>query len=121
RLPRSTGALWRLARPAPPPSSWPRPGGPCWRPRGPPPRSGGSSRKKPVGRPPPRGAGRARPSAATVLGRFIRKKPLGAAGGFIMLVITLTAVFANVGETPDPIATHAPPTLARPPPAHWRG
>ena len=30
----------------------------------------------------------ARPSALTVLGRFIRKKPLGAAGGFIMLAIT---------------------------------
>ena len=63
----------------------------------------------------------ARPSAVTVLGRFIRKKPLGAAGGLIMLVITLTAIFANVVETHDPIATDAAQTLGRPSAEHWLG
>ena len=37
--------------------------------------------------PAPSRAALARPGALTVLGRFIRKKPLGAAGGFIMLAL----------------------------------
>jgi peptide/nickel transport system permease protein len=63
----------------------------------------------------------ARPGALTVLGRFIRKKPLGAAGGFIMLVITVTAIFANLAETHDPIATDAAQTLGAPSAEHWLG
>ena len=66
----------------------------------------------------------ARPSragAGLVLLRFCRKKPLGAAGGFIMLLIVFTAVFANVLQTQDPIATNAADTLARPSAAHWLG
>jgi peptide/nickel transport system permease protein len=62
-----------------------------------------------------------RPGAWTVLVRFCRKKPLGAAGGFIMLVIVLTAVFADQLQTFDPIATDAAHTLARPGAAHWLG
>jgi len=53
--------------------------------------------------------------------RFCRKKPLGAAGGFIMLLIVFTAIFANVLQTHDPIATNAADTLARPSPSHWLG
>ena len=53
--------------------------------------------------------------------RFCRKKPLGAAGGFIMLLIVFTAVFANVLQTHDPIATNAAATLAPPSAAHWLG
>jgi peptide/nickel transport system permease protein len=53
--------------------------------------------------------------------RFCRKKPLGAAGGFIMLVIVFTAIFANVLQTHDPIATNATTTLAPPSAAHWLG
>ena len=66
----------------------------------------------------------ARPSRAgawATLFRFCRRKPLGAAGGFIILVIVFTAIFANVLETQDPIATNAAETLARPSAAHWLG
>ncbi len=52
---------------------------------------------------------------------FCRKKPLGAAGGVIMVVIAFTAVFANVLQTYDPIATDAAATLAPPSTAHWLG
>jgi peptide/nickel transport system permease protein len=52
---------------------------------------------------------------------FCRKKPLGAAGGFIMLVIVFTAIFADVLQTHDPIATNAAATLAPPSAAHWLG
>lgn len=62
-----------------------------------------------------------RPGTWTVLARFSRKKPLGAAGGFIMLVIVLTAVFADQLQTYDPIATDAAHTLARPDAEHWLG
>jgi peptide/nickel transport system permease protein len=63
----------------------------------------------------------ARDSAASVLLRFCRKKPLGAAGGFIMLLIVFMAIFANVLQTQDPIATNAADTLAPPSRAHWLG
>jgi peptide/nickel transport system permease protein len=62
-----------------------------------------------------------RPGTWTVLARFCRKKPLGAAGGLIMLVIVLTAVFADQLQTYDPIATDAAHTLARPDAEHWLG
>jgi peptide/nickel transport system permease protein len=65
-----------------------------------------------------------RPSRAgawATIFRFCRRKPLGAAGGFIILVIVFTAIFANVLETQDPIATNAAETLARPSAAHWLG
>ena len=55
------------------------------------------------------------------LRRFCRKKPLGAAGGAIMLLILFTAIFANVLQTHDPIATDAAATLAPPGAAHWLG
>jgi len=66
-------------------------------------------------------AGRPRPGALTILGRFIRKKPLGAAGGLIILIITLTAIFAELVATYDPIATDASQTLASPSADHWLG
>ena len=53
--------------------------------------------------------------------RFCRKKPLGAAGGAIMLVIAFTAIFADQLQTHDPIATDAANTLARPSETHWLG
>src|SRR5258705_11385335 len=52
---------------------------------------------------------------------FCRKKPLGAAGGFIMLMIVFMAIFANVLQPHDPIATNAAATLAPPSAAHWLG
>jgi peptide/nickel transport system permease protein len=63
----------------------------------------------------------ARAGAWATIFRFTRRKPLGAAGGFIILVIVFTAIFANVLETQDPIATNAAETLARPSAAHWLG
>ena len=55
------------------------------------------------------------------LSRFIRRKPLGAAGGLLMLVMVLTAALADVLQTHDPIATDAAHTLARPGDDHWLG
>ena len=62
-----------------------------------------------------------RDSLGVTLARFVRKKPLGAAGGVLMLVMLLTGVLADVLQTHDPIATDAAATLARPGPAHWLG
>lgn len=63
----------------------------------------------------------ARPGVVTVVRRFCRKKPLGAAGGVLMLVMALTALFADQLQTHDPIATDAAETLARPGASHWLG
>jgi peptide/nickel transport system permease protein len=66
-------------------------------------------------------AGPLRVGMWVTLRRFCRKKPLGAAGGAIMLLILFTAIFANVLQTHDPIATDAAATLAPPGAAHWLG
>jgi len=66
-------------------------------------------------------APRPRDSAWTVVWRFARKKPLGAAGGVLMLVMLVTALLANVLQTHDPIATDAASTLARPSEDHLLG
>jgi peptide/nickel transport system permease protein len=66
-------------------------------------------------------SGPARPGVVTVLRRFCRKKPLGAAGGALMLVMAVTALLADQLQTHDPIATDAAQTLAPPGPAHWLG
>ena len=62
-----------------------------------------------------------RSGAWSVVTRFMRKKPLGAAGGALMLVMLLTAVFADVLQTHDPIATDAAYTLGAPSVEHWLG
>ncbi|MEX2220509.1 MAG: ABC transporter permease [Candidatus Rokuibacteriota bacterium] len=62
-----------------------------------------------------------RPGAWTTLTRFCRKKPLGAAGGLIMLLMFLTALLADQLQTYDPIATDAAHTLAPPGGEHWLG
>ena len=66
-------------------------------------------------------APRPRDSAWTVVWRFARKKPLGVAGGVLMLVMLVTALLANVLQTHDPIATDAASTLARPSEDHLLG
>ena len=65
----------------------------------------------------------ARPGAGmwTTLGRFVHRKPLGAAGGVLIVVMVLTAIFAGVLQTEDPIATDAAHTLAPPSADHWLG
>jgi len=62
-----------------------------------------------------------RDSTWTVVARFVRKKPLGAAGGVLMVVMLVTALLANVLQTHDPIATDAGSTLARPSEEHLLG
>src|SRR5262249_60033011 len=57
----------------------------------------------------------------TTLARFVRKKPLGAAGGVLMALMVLTAIFADVLQTHDPIATNAAYTLGSPNLEHWLG
>jgi peptide/nickel transport system permease protein len=64
---------------------------------------------------------RVRGGAWVGLLRFARKKPLGAAGGLVMLAILVTALFADLLATHDPIATAAAHTLARPSAVHWLG
>lgn len=59
--------------------------------------------------------------AGALLWRFARRKPLGAAGGVLMLVMVVTAGLAELLQTHDPIATDAAHTLARPDAAHWLG
>ena len=68
----------------------------------------------------PAGA-RARPGRWTAALRFARKKPLGAAGGVLILLMLVTAIFAEVLQTHDPIATDAAATLAAPSADHWLG
>ncbi len=55
------------------------------------------------------------------IARFWRKKPLGAIGGGLMVLMLVAAVFADVLATHDPIATDAAHTLAQPGAAHWLG
>jgi peptide/nickel transport system permease protein len=64
---------------------------------------------------------RPRPGTGTVVARFVRKKPLGAAGGALMLVMLVTAVFAELLQTHDPIATDAAYTLGPPSLEHLLG
>jgi peptide/nickel transport system permease protein len=68
----------------------------------------------------PAGA-RSRSGAWTVVARFVRKKPLGAAGGALILVMVITALFAELLQTHDPIATNAAYTLGRPNLEHLLG
>ncbi|HKC98726.1 MAG TPA: ABC transporter permease [Methylomirabilota bacterium] len=65
----------------------------------------------------------ARPTSGawTVFARFVRKKPLGAAGGALMLLMVITALFAELLQTQDPIATNAAYTLGRPNLEHLLG
>ncbi len=54
------------------------------------------------------------------LWRFVRKKPLGAAGGFLIVLLILTAVFAEVLATHNPVRTSTR-VLAPPSTEFWLG
>jgi peptide/nickel transport system permease protein len=56
----------------------------------------------------------------SVLGRFVRKKPLGAVGGLLVLLLVVTAALADVLATHDPVRTSMSP-LAAPGAEHWLG
>jgi peptide/nickel transport system permease protein len=67
-------------------------------------------------------AGRpARPAMGTAVLRFVRKKPLGAAGGVVLLVMVFAAVFANALQNFDPITTSGDAVLAQPSETYWLG
>jgi peptide/nickel transport system permease protein len=61
------------------------------------------------------------PGTWTTLGRFFRRKPLGAAGGVIIVIMVVTAVLAPWLQTHDPIATNAAYTLGQPNADHYLG
>jgi peptide/nickel transport system permease protein len=63
----------------------------------------------------------ARPGVLSTIVRFCRKKPLGAAGGALMVLMVVTAILAEPLSTHDPIGTDATATLARPGGQHWLG
>jgi peptide/nickel transport system permease protein len=64
---------------------------------------------------------RSRDAMGVTLWRFIRKKPLGALGGLLMLIMVVAAVLAEPLQTHDPIATDAAHTMAPPSAEHWMG
>ncbi|GIX48530.1 MAG: peptide ABC transporter permease [Candidatus Tectimicrobiota bacterium] len=55
------------------------------------------------------------------LKRFFQRKPLGATGGLIVLLLVLTAIGAEWLATHDPTRTHATQTLRPPGAAFWLG
>ena len=59
-------------------------------------------------------APRSSPTVGRALWRFVRKKPLGAAGAVIMAVIVVTAAFADLVAKHDPVIAYAGRTFARP-------
>ncbi len=61
------------------------------------------------------------PSWLSPLVRFIRRRPLGAAGGIIILVMLLAAALANVIAPHDPLATNYTAFFKPPSPEFWLG
>ncbi|MCA9848852.1 MAG: ABC transporter permease, partial [Dehalococcoidia bacterium] len=57
---------------------------------------------------------------ARKLGRAARKKPMGAAGAIVLIVLVLLAVFADVIAPYSPLE-HSSERLAGPSSAHWAG
>lgn len=53
--------------------------------------------------------------------RFLRRQPLGAAGGVVMALVILAAIAANAVSTDDPTRTNAAQTFLPPGPRHWLG
>jgi peptide/nickel transport system permease protein len=56
----------------------------------------------------------------SALARFVRKKPLGAAGGVLVIVLVATALLANVLSTHNPVRT-SNDILVSPGAEHWLG
>jgi len=61
------------------------------------------------------------PTIGQTLWRFARRKPLGAAGAVITILIVVTALFADFLATHDPVIADAAHTFERPSAAHWLG
>jgi peptide/nickel transport system permease protein len=52
---------------------------------------------------------------------FVRRYPLGAAGGVIIAILIIAALFAPYIAVYDPLSTNAAASLAKPSAAHWLG
>jgi peptide/nickel transport system permease protein len=52
---------------------------------------------------------------------FVRRRPLGAAGAAVVIILILTALFANVIAPYNPVAVDFGAMLSRPNAAHWLG
>ena len=63
----------------------------------------------------------AKPGLAARTWHNARRKPLGAAGALILLVMLLAAVFAETVATHDPVSADATATLVAPGAAHFMG
>lgn len=63
----------------------------------------------------------ARPGWRKAIVQFARRRPLGAAGALIVVVMALTAALANVIAPYDPVATDYGAMLSRPNGDHWLG
>lgn len=53
--------------------------------------------------------------------RFVRRQPLGTAGGVVMVLVLLAAMAASFVSTHDPTRTDAAQTFLPPGPRHWFG
>ena len=60
-------------------------------------------------------------SFASVIGRFITHKPLGAGGGIVILTLVLVAIFAAALAPYDPFHHSIPERMQGPSAAHWVG
>ncbi len=67
------------------------------------------------------GNGKASPRRQPPLVGFLRRKPLGAGGGVLVLIMILMAIFADVLATHDPVRTDAAHTLSPPTTVYWLG
>jgi peptide/nickel transport system permease protein len=63
----------------------------------------------------------AEPRRASAVWRFVRKQPLGTAGGALIVLLVLTAALADVIATHNPVRTDSAHTLAPPGPEFWLG
>jgi peptide/nickel transport system permease protein len=66
-------------------------------------------------------AGRARPRWLSAVLDFVRRRPLGAIGALIILVMVLLAATAGWLAPYDPLETDYAAMIAPPSPAHWLG
>jgi peptide/nickel transport system permease protein len=55
------------------------------------------------------------------IARFMRRQPLGTAGGVVMVLVLLAAMAASIVSTDDPTRTNAAQTFLPPGPRHWFG
>jgi len=62
-----------------------------------------------------------RPSRLTVLWQFCRQNPLGAAGGFVVIVMIAMAALADVVTVYDPTSNNFRTTLEAPNAVYWLG